>query len=388
MKDFKIYLAIGSALLIIYLVIQYNKPAPVNWQPTLAAADKIPFGTYALRERLTDIFPGAQVKNTNQSLYNFFRGRTKPGNYIIIAKTVTITKADFEQMLKGIRAGNNVFITTFSWNGVIADRLKFNNDIEDDDAKTAINFTNKQLRQSRYYKFDKEISAQYFNSYDTARATIISLNKAGNANYLRYRFGKGSLLLCANPELFTNYSLLTRNGAEYASAALSYLPANNNIYWDQFQNRDIVIDRSPLRAFFASSSLQWAFYISFWGLALFVFFEIKRRQRIIPIIDPLKNATVDFVEVVGKVYYEKRDNSNIALKKILYLLSFLREQYQLKTTRLDAEFIESMVWKTGIDTAFIQDLVGYINYIGQQSKVTDKELIELNLLIEKFYQKI
>lgn len=388
MKDFKIYIIIGSVLLIIYLVIQYNKPAAVNWQPTLAAADKIPFGTYVLHEQLNDIFPDAKVTNTNQSVYNFFRRQIKPGNYIIVAKSISITNADYEQMVKYIKAGNNVFITTFNWNGAFARKLKLSTAVEDDVAKTAINFANKKLKQPHYYKFDKDISTQYFDNYDTARATIISVNKAGKANYLRYRFGKGSLLLCANPQLFTNYSLLTPQGADYASKALSYLPVHNNIYWDQHQNHDIEIDGSPLRVFFKSPALQWAYYLSLFGLILFVLFEIKRRQRVIPIIEPLKNATVDFVEVVGKVYYEKRDNLNIAHKKILYLLSFLREQYQLKTTNLDNEFIESVAWKTGADTAFVQDLVGYINYIAQQSKVTDKELIELNHLIEKFYQKI
>ena len=388
MKDFKIYIIIGSILLIIYLVIQYNKPAPVNWQPSLAAADKIPFGTFVLRERLTDIFPGAKVTNTNQSVYTFFRRQIKPGNYIIIAKSVTITKADFEQMVKYIRAGNNVFISTFTWDGAFANKLRLETGVEDDNKAASIKFNSKSLKNSSSYKFDKDISTQYFSSIDTARATIISSNKNGKANYVRYRFGKGSLLLCANPELFTNYSLLKPQGADYAAKALSFLPAHSNIYWDQYQNKDIAIDRSPLRVFFTSPSLQWAFYISLLGLALFVLFEVKRRQRVIPIIAPLKNSTVDFVEVVGKVYYERRDNANIAHKKILYLLSFLREQYQLKTTQLDKEFAESLVWKTGADTAFVQDLVDYINYIGQQNKVNDKELIELNRLIEKFYQKI
>lgn len=388
MKDFKIYIIAGSTLLIIYLIIQYNKPAPVNWQPTLAAADKIPFGTYVLHERLTDIFPRARVTNTNQSVYNFFSRKIRPGNYIVIAKSVEITRPDFEQMVKYIKAGNNIFITTFNWNGVIADTLKLETDIESEDSKTAISFASKKLNSTGYYKFKKGVSTQYFDSFDTARASIISFNKAGKANYLRYRFGKGNLLLCANPELFTNYSLLTPQGADYASKALSHLPANTNIYWDQYQNHDILIDTSPLRVFFKSPSLQWAYYISLCGLVAFVLFEIKRRQRVIPIIEPLKNSTVDFVEVVGKVYYEKRDNLNIAHKKILYLLSFLREQYQLKTTLLNSEFIETVAWKTGIEIAFIQDLVGYINYISMQNRVTDKELIELNHLIEKFYKKI
>jgi hypothetical protein len=120
MKDFKIYIIIGSALLIIYLIIQYNKPTPVNWQPTLSATDKIPFGTYVLRERLTDIFPGAKVTNTKQSVYNFFSRQIQSGNYIVIAKSVDINKADFEQMVKYMKAGNNIFITTFTWDGIIA----------------------------------------------------------------------------------------------------------------------------------------------------------------------------------------------------------------------------------------------------------------------------
>ena len=36
--------------LCIYLVAQYNKPSPINWQPTLYYQDKIPFGTYVLHQ--------------------------------------------------------------------------------------------------------------------------------------------------------------------------------------------------------------------------------------------------------------------------------------------------------------------------------------------------
>jgi len=46
MKDFKIYISIASALLLIYLIAEYNKPVPINWNPTFYYNDKIPFGTY------------------------------------------------------------------------------------------------------------------------------------------------------------------------------------------------------------------------------------------------------------------------------------------------------------------------------------------------------
>jgi len=115
---------------------------------------------------------------------------------------------------------------------------------------------------------------------------------------------------------------------------------------------------------------------------------MKRRQRIIPTIDPLKNTTVEFVNAVGQVYYEKRDNANIARKKIAYLLNYLREQYRLKTNALDTEFSETLAHKTGVDIAIAQQLVSQIAFMSGQARVSDKELIELNNLIEKFYKQI
>jgi hypothetical protein len=119
----------------------------------------------------------------------------------------------------------------------------------------------------------------------------------------------------------------------------------------------------------------------------FIFYEKKRRQRIIPIIEPLKNATVGFVNVVGQVYYEQRDNKNMAQKKILYFLEHLRTKYYLRTNVLDAEFIERLSQKAGIEISFAREIVNQINYIEVQVQVTDHELILLNQLIEQFYIK-
>jgi len=387
MRDLKIYLTIASVLLVVYVVSQYNKPAPVNWQPTLNYEDKIPFGTYVFYHQLSYIFPGAHVTNTNQSIYSLFSGSAINGNYIIIAKEIKIDKNDFDQLIKFIKKGNTVFITGFDLSGALKDSLKVDTRTEGDKDNNQLNFTSAQLKKKDNYRFDKGISDFYFNDFDTARATVISKNSAGDATYLNFKFGKGALLLCADPELFSNYSLLTGDGANYAERALSYLPVSKNVYWDEFQNHDIESDMSPMRVFLNNPPLQWAYYLSLFTLFIYVLFEIKRRQRIIPIIEPLKNATVDFVSVVGRVYFEKRDNANIALKKILFLLSHIRENYLIKTNKLDIEFIDTLARKTGVEENFASELVNYLNYINNQNRVTDQELIKLNQLIEKFYSK-
>ena len=114
---------------------------------------------------------------------------------------------------------------------------------------------------------------------------------------------------------------------------------------------------------------------------------MKRRQRIIPIIEPLKNSTVEFANVVGQVYYEQRNNMNIAQKMIIFFYEHLRTKYYLKTNPLDNEFIERLSQKTGIELSFARELIGHIKYVLVQHQVGDHELIRLNQLIEQFYKK-
>ena len=246
-------------------------------------------------------------------------------------------------------------------------------------------YTEKYFNEN--YKFDKDIAGQYFSKFDTAKAMVISKNNHGQSTVLSFKLGSGSLYLCANPEIFTNYSVLDARRAVYVEKILSYLPAKKLIYWDEYQNHDFSDDPSPMRVFFNNPDLQWAYYLSLFSLVLFVLFELKRRQRIIPIIEPLKNSTVDFVNVVGRVYYEKRDNANIAYKKILYLLGYVRDKYRLPTNKLDDEFIDNLVHKTGVEVKIVRDMIRHINYLGVQQRVTDDELIMLNQLIEKFYNQ-
>lgn len=386
MKDFKIYFSVATVLLIIYMVAQYNKPAAINWDSTLYYNDKIPYGTFIMYRQLPQLFPNSRVTNTNKTLFDqFHNNKFANSNYLIIASSVNLNKYDFKEMVNYIKDGNSVFVSTFGWGGILADTLDLETGSEYLKKSVGLNFTNPQLKQANNYKFDQQISNQFFSRFDTAHAVVLGKNEDGKANFLCFKYGKGALYLCANPHLFTNINLLDNGGADYVDKALSYLPPHRDIYWDEFQNGDILEDESPMRVFFNHPNLQWAYYISLFSLLAFIFYEMKRRQRIIPVIEPLKNATVDFVNVVGQVYYEQRDNRNIAQKKILYFLEHLRTKYYLKTNALDMDFIERLSQKTGVEPSFAREIVNHINYINVQQKVTDNELIFLNQLIQQFY---
>ncbi len=385
MKDFKIYIVLASLLLTGYMVAEYNKPAPTNWKSTLYYNDKIPYGTYIFHHQLNRLFPAAGIVKTNRSLSDFFQdSTTKPGNYIIVSHTLSISRPDVKALIKFISAGNHVFISAFDWDGPLADTLQLETRYSNLKSES-FHFTNPALHPAVAYTFDHNLGGQYFSGFDTAHAVSLSRNQNKNTTYLRFSYGKGSLFAFANPHLLSNYSLLTPQGASYMGKVLSYLPPVGRIYWDEFQNHDIAEDESPMRVFFSYESLRRAYYISLVSLLVFVCFEIKRRQRIIPVIEPLKNATADFVSVIGRVYYEQRNNKNIASKKVSYLADFIRTKYQLRADFKDINFISTLTHKTGIPQALIDDLIMHIKYIDVQPKVTDHELITLNHLIEKFY---
>ena len=194
------------------------------------------------------------------------------------------------------------------------------------------------------------------------------------------------MYLASDPKVFSNYSVLTADGAGYAAKALSYVKNTRLVVWDEYYSKGDE-ERSLMKIFFDHVYLKWAYYITLFGLLLFVVYEMKRRQRVIPVVPPLKNSTVEFVNVIGQLYYEQRNNADIAHKQVLYILTYLREQFQVKTDKLDQEFVERLVRKVGLDEVFAAQFTGYLQLITAKDTVDDNELIELNKLIEKFHKK-
>ena len=390
MRDLKIYIGIGSLLLLVYLIAQYNKPTPVDWTPTYSKEDKIPYGTYLLHRQINDILPGAWVLIRRKPVFNVFQEeKVNPGNYLIVAGSVNLDKYDFKKLVDYMKAGNQVFIATYYLGNFLSDTLKttINSEITIKAQRSQLHFTNPALNPKKQYKFDRDIGNQYFSKFDTTRAIVLGMNSKGNSTFIKYPYGKGALYLISSPQFFTNYNLINPEGADYAAKSLSYLNPGGDLIWDEFSSRGLQQESSKLRVFLKYPELRWAYYIALFSLVVFVLFEMKRRQRIIPILDPLQNTTVEFVNVVGQVYYERKDHKNLADKKIAYLMEHIRSVYRLNTNLIDQEFIETLSNKTEIGISTISNLMQMIKRYSEATTITDKQLIDLNNSIENFYRK-
>lgn len=309
----------------------------------------------------------------------------------MVASTVDMDSLDYRRLKQFMERGNNVFIAAFNLNEFLRDTLNLDTrayDNMDQGKSVPINFSSPSLRVKRSYRFDKGLGNQYFYKLDTTRAVVLGKNASGQANFVKYTFGKGALYILPNPQLLCNYSLINPAGADYAAKALSYLQEVNTLIWDEYNTVGGEEVKSPLSVIFKYDALRWAYYLSLSGLVVFVFFEMKRRQRIIPIIEAPKNSSVEFVEVVGKVYYQQRDNRDIADKKMAYLLEYIRSRYRLKTTALDEEFQHALSVRSGLPEETIAGIIKCMKDLQSSPIVSDHQLIELNKLIEQFYKKV
>lgn len=386
MKGYKLYLIIGSILILGYLIAQYNKPTPTNWAPTYAIKDKIPYGTYILYNRIKDILPSASIQQSKTAVYTTLKSKKfYKTAYIIVAQNTDISKTDLEQLIKYMQAGNDVFIATYDL-GKIRKELKVQTSTAMSSEGSTLNFTNPELKTDANYGFERGIGSQYFSKLDTGKTTILGINANNKPNFIRYNYGKGNLYLIAEPGFYTNFNLLDKYGAEYAAKTLSYLHGNKQIIFDEYFSAQKNTTTDMLRVFFKHPELEFAYYLAIFSLIIFVLYDIKRRQRIIPIADPLTNSSLAFVNVVGSVYYHERNNLDIALKKINYFMEYLRTRYYLKTNDIDSKFAQVLIEKTGINEALAKTLTKHFIQTPTMGDLSDTQLINLNESIEQFYK--
>ena len=190
-------------------------------------------------------------------------------------------------------------------------------------------------------------------------------------------------MLHTQPAAFTNFHLLKENHHEYAQKIISYIPKNDLFWLTKNQNGDIV-SQSPMRYILSQPALRWAWWLFLIGTLVFMIFNAKRKQRIVPILPPLPNTTVDFVKTIGNLYFQEGNHDLIIDKKIVYFLEKIRTDYLLDTNKLDEDFIKKLHQKSGKNSLDIQKLVYLIQaHRKNPHESMEEDLIKINKAIEK-----
>jgi hypothetical protein len=394
-KRSKIALYIIGAVIVLMMTAEVTKPKAINWRDSYSASDKIPLGCFVLYNEL-NTFTNKPILTSEESVYQYLKtiDSAQTRSMVFINNRIYFDAEESEALLDFVNKGNTVFLSSSYFYGNVMDTLNIAVERQGSNlfkATSAHQFTSPQLKNYNR-EFKDVIENSHFVSVDTLNTTILGTvttpNENGkdvtHPNLIKVTYGNsnGQFILHTNPFAFTNYHMLKGN-EDYAAAVLSFLP-KQQIIWDNNYKSGRRVITSPLRYILQNAALKWAFYLSMFGLILFVIFRGKRTQRIIPVINKLENATLDFTQTIGELYYQHGDFTNIIEKKIQYFLEFVRTNYYLNTANLGPVFVEKLAIKSGNSKEDTKVLVEYIIYLKSKNNHTETELIELNKKIEQF----
>jgi hypothetical protein len=72
------------------------------------------------------------------------------------------------------------------------------------------------------------------------------------------------------------------------------------------------------------------------------------------------------------------------MKKISYLMEFIRNRYYLNTSEWNEEFMRKLAYKSGVEQQAVEHMLAVMNGLQRKKWVSDTELIDLNNTIEHF----
>lgn len=394
------------------VALQTNKPKKIDWTETLSNDDKIPFGSYIFFNELKKINGEENIIIKDKSPYEYLDwAEDEAGglsNLIILQSAGSIDEFEWEKITDYVQRGNCAFISTQDFDNNAYDNplpieIEYKLDWQTKDSIITYNFVNPQLASNQNYSLPYINYCPYLKIDYLDEEYIKWTNTRGNklkitgvlydslANFVEITMGSGKIYIHLLPKAFSNFSLVRGNNWEYAFKAISYLP-KRPILWDEFYkiqlNGEKIKTGSPLSYILKQTPFRWAFYLLVSGIFLFIIFRAKRIQKLIPVIKPLANSSLEFTKTIGRLYYNRGDHKDIANKKIQFFFQFVSSRYYIHYSNNNALFCKLLADKSGIAEGTIIKLLDKIHELRNKKHVDAKAVIELNKKIDEFYQHV
>lgn len=180
-------------------------------------------------------------------------------------------------------------------------------------------------------------------------------------------YGKGEVIFVSSPLLFTNYGMLEGNTFVYIFRLMSYL-ADLPVYrTEAYVKTDamLVAEQSPFREFIKRPPLRWALYLALLGVVLFMIFTARRRQRVIPIMSKPTNRSLEFIQLIGTLYYQRKDHVNLVRKKFKLFAEELRKTAGVDISDVNTDDSEYLLLaeKTGMNSDRLKKVIRQIRLV-------------------------
>jgi hypothetical protein len=402
-----IFFSVLAVVLLIYFIYSSDSKTKYQWYESYDVNSDQPYGTKIIKKLIEAERSGKFILNEKKSLADVLESAPKKdADYIFIGQSIYLNERDTEALLKFINDGNDAFIASQNFPDIVYKIYEspcesgiFYSSVNDSSAN--MNFYHDTLRTDRGYSYTYKWVDKYL-SYDwgavnesafcdtTTALVPLGYFKPAHVNFLKFKHGKGNLYLHSDPLVFTNFFMVQKEKAEYASSVFSHLHADHTI-WDEYSKvpffRDDNPNDSPLYYILQQPSLKYAWWIFLAGIFLYVFFAAKRKQRIIPVLEPKSNTSLEYVRLISSLYLENGNHLDMARKKMKYFIYFVRSKYGMQMQNVTEDQIEKLAEKSKVNVAQVRKI--FENFRGLDHNLyanLQHRLEDLYYSIEFFYQ--
>lgn len=380
-KTFKIYAVIFIIVMIILALLEVNKKETVNWRKNFDIHEKSPFGLFVFNNEAKTLFKN-NLKRIELAPYEYYSRNQKDFHNIVVIEN-EIDGASWKKILDQVSKGSDAMLMVSRMPKEVSDSIGYYDSEISFEEENVLKLTDKKY-QNDFIKLDKFPSGRGFSFIKPGVQVLgktVEKRNTDQANFIKVKFGKGNIYIHSEPLFLTNYYLLKPGNIKYAQDVFSYLQDRETLWFIKSTSKE---SRFFMRFILSNPALKYAWWVLLGGLVLFIFFNAKRKQRIVPVIEPLKNTSLEFVKSIGNLYLQEGDFHDMMAKKAQYFLNKVRMELLIDTQNLDDEFAKKLQLKTGKPMEMINEAIHLIKkaqdpYAG----VMKEDLVRINKLLDE-----
>lgn len=431
-----VFIGIGVMLILIAIAI-YTWPKQNSWYLTLQENDN-PYDVNFFYELIEESNEIVKVDDLNDFYDKSLNQKDTNSNLLKIDYSLDLDSTEVEEILTYVKKGNKAFFIAKNPPKLLLARLYYpkermaalykvrnlpnyweweNESIDFDSLQEASQVIEHDLNRffstasfqtidtiptrinttetNLHYKISDEAAYEFDYNYfifsdslDFKRQALGTIN--AYENFFKVRVGEGAIYFHSTPLAFTNYHLYREETFNYCSAFVNEFNSGDvnidvfNHYYrqdfnDSYRNsRNPDLPSSPLAFILSIAALKWAWYLILVGLLVFVIFRSKRNQRIIPVIAPIKNNSLEFSKTVGRLFYKERNHKRMAQEICQYFFNFLRKRYHINIKQFD-DLAKSRLLKLFPKESRRINIIAHLSVksFKKESEITQSELEDL-----------
>lgn len=402
-------------MLVAVLFIEYRMPRRFQWNPTYSHKDAQPFGCMVFDSIMAQTMPCGYTV-VEKTLWQMQRdSMLNEPHGIVILSTENLEPDLLETILSLVEQGHVVLvgasINMYEWEDTLGLRIVWNNsfdiryiagerfakrpirwvDTDDYPADTSLCRVYDRMINNIVIPNDSS-SFKLLATYDDGYYSV-EKGKDSVAIAISMSKGKGELILLSAPLLMTNYAILDHdNGAVLIHRLMNRMKHLPVIRTEAYVSEEAGEKESPFYVLLERAPFRWALYLTFIGIVFYCIFTARRRQRPIPVITQPQNGNLEFVRLIGTLFWQEGDHQGLLKRKLTYTAEEIHRQTGLDIMDNDGEkeTIAQLARLTGMDSDNLRVIIRNVKEAADASyhTVTAAEMKALIAELDKIVSNI